>query len=76
MKNWDVTICQVVLLIVGGCYLLGALQSFLGRSVGYQQSFVLTMNVGIILVGLALALYEVRRFRAKKSVGIKIESQA
>ena len=76
MKNWDVTVCQLVLLIVGGYYLWQALTSLLSRSIGSQSAFVLTMSIGIILLGLALALQEIRRFRAKKSIAIKIESQA
>jgi len=72
MKNWDVTVAQLVLMIIGGYYMYSALTIFLTPSPfdfsgSGPKSFVLTMTIGIILLDLALALQEIRRRRARAS---------
>lgn len=74
MRNWDVTIAQLILLIVGGYYVYQALQIFAtaGRYYNDPQAFVFTMTIGIILVGMSLALQQIRSYRAKKGLEVKI----
>jgi len=69
MKNLDVTVFQIVLLAVGGFYVYQAIGLFAYNRLNYQpqSSFLLAMFIGVVLLGLALALQEVRRYRVKKS---------
>ena len=69
MKNWDVTLAQIPLVAVGIWYIYMAINSFFYSRLYYQpqSGFIFGMTIGTVLIGIALALQEVRRYRAKKS---------
>jgi hypothetical protein len=68
VKNWDVTACQILLLSIGGYYVWQAMLLISNTSAsGSLQAFVLTISIGTVLVGLALALQEIRSYRARKT---------
>ena len=74
MKDWDVTIAQLILLIIGGYYLYEAFRiiTYHGSQTytSLPQAFVFTMTIGIILLGLALALQQIRSYRRKRKTEI------
>jgi len=76
MKDWDVTIAQIPLLAIGAWYIYQAVMLFGYNRTNFQpqSSFVFSITIGIVLLGLALALQEVRRYRVNKQmpfVGVK-----
>jgi len=77
MKNWDVTLAQIPLIVVGAWYIYQAILIFDYNRTNYQpqSSFVFSIGIGIVLLGMALALQEVRRYRAKKQMPFFGEKQ-
>ena len=69
MKNWDVTLAQIPLVAVGAWYVYMAIDSFFWSRSNFQpqSGFIFGMIIGVVLIGIALALQEVRRYRANKS---------
>lgn len=66
------TIAQLVLVIVGGFYMYQAMVYFQEHmshpSGGPTSTFVFLITIGIILLGMALGLHEIRRYRTKKGI--------
>ena len=68
MKNWDVTLAQIPLVAIGAWYVYQAVLLFDYNRTNFQpqSSFIWTITIGIVLLGMALGLHEVRRYRANK----------
>jgi len=74
LKNLDVTVSQIVLLIVGSFYIYQAvgLFNYNRTNFGTQSSFVFTVFIGVMLLGLALALQQIRSYRKNKAEAVKV----
>ncbi len=76
MKNVDITIAQLPLIVVGSWYIYQAMMCVQGYMVGaypeglHKTPFVNLVTIGIVLLGMALGLQEIRRYRAKKEASI------
>ena len=74
MKNWDITLAQLPLIVVGGYYIYQAIMYFqehMRHPSGTPTStFVFLITIGIVLLSIALGLQEIRRYRAKKEAPI------
>jgi hypothetical protein len=67
MKDWDVTIGQIILLAIGGFFVYLAIGIFGYNRANYQPqtSFVYTMLIAAVMFGQALSFQEIRSYRAK-----------
>lgn len=76
MKNLDITLAQLPLLVVGSWYIYHAMMCVQGYMLGkhpeglYKTPFVYLITIGIVLLGIALGLQEVRSYRAEKEASI------
>lgn len=76
MKNWDVSLLQIVLLMVGGYFVYQALNN-MGMLTDSLQvnplSFMYLMIEGGLLIGIAVALQQIRIYRARKTLQHRIQ---
>lgn len=78
MKNWDVTIAQLILLIIGGYYMYSALTILFARTTTLAaqstrpKAFVFTITIGVVLLGLALGLQQIRIYRRRKAKEVRV----
>jgi hypothetical protein len=68
-KNWDIAIPQAVLVIAGGYYIYQAaivLQSYRVDSLETPASSIISMMIGVILIGLAIMFQQIYKYRERK----------
>jgi len=69
VKDWGLMSVQVLLVVVGGYYIyqsLIMLSSYRCDRIEMPVSFVSSVMVGVILLGLAAMFQEIHKYRAKK----------
>lgn len=69
MKDWGLMSVQVLLVIAGGYYIYQAMIMLPSYGVGSMEmpaSFMYSVMMGVILLGLAAMFQEIHKYRAKK----------
>jgi len=68
-KNWDLTIPQVLFVIAGGYYIYQAVITLWSYRVDSREapaSSIVSLMIGLLLVGVAIVIQEIGKYRDRK----------